>query len=101
MREIKVIADHMDDTLGEADTYYKDYYIYKDSCPRLSSMALYMAKEHLDLYMKWHTVAVELIGEYRKSGKAIPDGMEDRYNERHGELKEEYDRIAWLISQAK
>lgn len=97
MKAIQIIVNHMDDTLDEANEYYKDYIIYKDEHPMLASTALDMAKTHLELYSKWHIVVTNMINEYKKTKGEPPETMKSLWNYKHEKLMEDYDKLKFKI----
>ena len=97
MRAIKVIIDHMHDTLEEAHEYYRDFIIFKESHPKLAQTSLDMAQTHLNLYAKWHEVCTYIIGEYKTKGKEIPNEMQKLYDYEHEKLVEEYDELSYKV----
>jgi hypothetical protein len=100
MKAIQVIIDHMNDTLAEADDYYRDYVIFKDTAPKLASTSLEMAKTHLTLYTKWHEVVVSMINEYKEKGNTVPAIMQSLYDYEHKKLIEEYDELSYKIKKS-
>lgn len=88
----------MDDTLKEADEYYRDYIIYKDEQPRLASTAIEMARTHLDLYTKWHSAVVSIITEYRNTKGEAPAEMKAIWNYEHEKLTECFNSLKYKIN---
>ena len=101
MKAIKVIIDHMDDTLEEAHEYYRDYVLFKEEHPRVANTALEMAQTHLNLYTKWHEVVTYLINEHKMKEKEIPKTMQELYDFEHKKLIEEFDELSYKIRNAK
>lgn len=101
MQVIKVIIEHMHDTLEEAHEYYRDYVIFKEQHPKAAQTSLEMAQVHLNLYLKWHDVIVSLINDYKAKENEIPETMQKLYNYEHEKLVEEYDELNYKIKNAK
>lgn len=101
MRAIKIIIDHMDDTLEEAQEYYRDFMIFKDHYPKMATTALEMAQTHLNLYLKWHEVVVSMINDYKTKNADIPATMKTLYDYEHQKLVEEYDELSYKIKNVK
>ena len=101
MRVMKIVIDHMSDTLEEAQTYYRDYIIYKESYPKMANAALEMSQIHLSLYTKWHDVVVTLINEYKMKHGDVPKTMQEIYDYEHKKLVEEYDSLNYKIKNAR
>ena len=101
MRVIQVVVDHMDDTLKEAYSYYKDYIIYKDMHPKVAMTSLEMAQNHLNLYSKWHEVVVALINEHKIKHGDIPKTMQELYDYEHKKLVEDFDEISYKVKNAR
>ena len=101
MKAIQIIIDHMDDTLEEAHSYYKDYVLFKDEFPKMSSLALEMANVHLNLYNKWHEVVVSMISDYKSKSGELPPTMKALYDYEHKKLVEEFDELSYKIKNAR
>lgn len=97
MKAIKTVVEHMNNTLDEACEYYDDYVKYLTDNPKISSVALEMAKTHLDLYNKWHNVVVNLINDYRAKNQDIPSEMLIIWDYEHKKLVKEYDELKFKI----
>lgn len=97
MKVIKVIIDHMNDTLKEARDYYKDYVMYKDEFPKVAQTAIEMAQNHMNLYMRWHDVVVNLINDYKIKKGEIPPQMKELYDYEHRRLTEYYEELNFKI----
>ena len=100
MKAIQVVIDHMHDTLAEADDYYRDYIMFKDTAPRVASTSLEMAKTHLSLYMKWHEIVVAIITEHKEKGHQVPPIMQSLYDYEHKKLVEEFDELSYKIKKS-
>ena len=101
MKVIRTIIEHMDNTLEEAEDYYKDYVMYKDEFPKVANISLEMAQTHLTLYGKWHEMIVVLINEYKMKHGDIPKIMQELYDYEHKKIVEEYDEVAYKVKSAK
>lgn len=100
MKAIKDIIKHMMDTLDETHCYYKDYVVYKDDMPKLATLSLELAKEHLDIYTKLHNVAVSTINEYKAKNGEAPTEMKAIWNYEHEKLAEEYDLLKYKVNRS-
>ena len=101
MKAIQIVIDHMNDTLEEAEEYYRDYVIFKEHHPKVASTALEMAQTHLGLYNRWHEVIVSLINEHKMKSGEIPKTMQELYDYEHKKLIEEYDELNYKIKNAR
>ena len=97
MKVMQVIIDHMNDTLKEANEYYRDYIVFKDSYPRVAQTSIEMAQTHMSLYNKWHDVIVYIINEYKTKNGELPPVMKELYDYEHKKLIEEYDELNFKI----
>ena len=101
MKVIKVIIDHMNDTLEEAHEYYRDFVIFKDEFPKMAQTSLEMANTHLNLYLKWHEVVVNMINDYKTKNSEIPATMKAIYDYEHKKLVEDYEELNYKVKNAK
>lgn len=97
MQAIKTIICHMNDTLEEAEVYYRDYIRYKDDVPKLANTAIDMAKAHLELYMKWHSTVALIISEYRSTNGEPPAEMKAIWNYEHERLTDQFNELKYKV----
>ena len=101
MKAIQVVIEHMNDTLKEANEYYRDYVMFKESQPKVAQLCIEMAQTHLNLYNKWHEVVVYIINEHKEKGNEIPKTMQEIYDYKHKKLVEEYDALNFKVRNAR
>lgn len=101
MKAIQVVIEHMNDTLKEANEYYRDYVMFKESQPKVAQLCIEMAQTHLSLYNKWHELIVYIINEYKEKGNEIPKTMQEIYDYKHKKLVEEYDALNFKVRNAR
>ena len=85
MKEIKKIAEQIDEELQDAEKYLKCAYKHKDDNPILADMYYGLSVAEMDHVGILHEASVKLINDYAAKNP-IPEGMKavyDYLHERH------------------
>ena len=75
MREIKLLMEHVEDEIRDAETYAKLALEYKDSDKELADVFYRLSGEELDHMNRLHTQVVRLIDAQLRTGAEVPEAM--------------------------
>lgn len=83
MTEIKLLMEHIEDEIKDADTYAKLALEYKDTDKELADLFYRLSGEELDHMNRLHAQIIRLIEARKRSGAEIPPSMMPVYTYLH------------------
>lgn len=85
MREIKEIAELINDEVDGVTEYAKLAVYYKDARPQLAALYNQLANTEYQHVQKLHAMAAELVKEAESKGTEYPQAMKDKWDMEHKE----------------
>lgn len=101
MKVLKDLIKKADDTLDEIKWYAEKAMPLKNDYRNIADTYIKIAEMHVDVYKMLHECMVALIGEERKKGLNIPNGMEAIWEYEHEKLIKEFTEAKYLIDEYK
>ena len=96
MKEIKLLAEHIEDELEDARTYAKLALEYKTSDPETAQIFYKLSGEEMGHQEMLHRCAARLIEDYRRTSGEAPEAMDAVYNFMHERFVEQAERVVNL-----
>lgn len=101
MKDIKCLAEFMEEELEDAEKYAKKAIHYKDTDRAMAVMYAGLAEDEIRHADTLHTHAVRLINEYRESGKTAPESMMTIWEWEHGKIIDHKARVKTMLDMYK
>lgn len=98
MKEIKVLVEHIDSELTDAETYARLANEYRDMAPEMSAVFYSLSGEELKHMDALHSEVMRMISAYKKTHEDPPTAMKAVYDYVHERFIERAERINVLRS---
>lgn len=101
MKEIKMLMEHIEDELGDAQTYAKLALEYKSADPELADLFYKLSGEEMNHMNALHKAVVAHIEDYRRKKGEPPEAMMAVYEYLHKRDIEKAEEVGVLQAMYK
>ena len=98
MKEIKILVEHIEEELEDAEKYAKAALYYKHFDPDMSRMYAELSRQELNHSEMLHTQAVKLIKQQHEKGVQSPPAMQAVWDWEHERMIEHTSKIKALLN---
>ena len=98
MKEIKILVEHIEEELEDAEKYAKAALYYKHFDPDMSRMYAELSRQELNHSEMLHTQAVKLIKQQHEKGVQSPPAMQAVWDWEHERMIENTSKIKALLN---
>lgn len=98
MKEIKWLAEQIEEELHDAEKYAKSALYYKHTDPDMSRLCGELARQELNHSDMLHGQAVKLIKAQREKGVEAPPAMQAVWDWQHERMIEHTNQVKMLLS---
>lgn len=98
MKEIRILIDHIDGELDDAEAYARLAVEFRDTAPELAGVFYALSGEEMKHMDALHAEVVRMISAYKKDHDALPEGMKAVYDYVHERFTDRAERVNVLRS---